>query len=218
LAGLLQYLLDIDEPSYRIHQWTAGMAPPGSLESPLHLCSQFGFLDLARIYLEMGGDPNVTSNACGRRPLHRAVEAQSNSADMVKILLERGADVDATDAEHMTPLHLAAHRGHFGLAKLLIGAGADVSAVSRTYGETPLHLAVTGANIEVVRLLVENGADVHSTTRHGGETSLHLAASKGLSNVVVYLLERCDMSIYNPAAFPTRANSVQRVFAVKASS
>jgi hypothetical protein len=191
LAGLLQHLLEIDESSHKIHKWTAGMAQPDPFESPLHLCSRFGFLGLARIYLEMGGDPN-SLNACGQRPLHSAVGARSNSTEMVKILLERGADVNSVDADHMTALHLAAHRGNLESAKLLISSGANVNAISRTYGEAPLHLAVTSASVEVAKLLIESGADVHWATYHAGETALHLASSRGLSDVVACLLERCD--------------------------
>jgi cytohesin len=122
---------------------------------------------------------------------------------MVKILLERGADVDSTDTENMTALHLAAQMGHVGLVKLLISSGANANAVSKTYGETPLHLAVTSANAEVVKLLVENGADVHWATYHAGETALHLASSRGLNEVVMILLERCDINTENLSDLPT---------------
>jgi len=61
-------------------------------------------------------------------PLHRAV----GNPDMMRLLLEHGAPVDAVNADGMTPLHLAAWSGDVASAKLLllrhIGSNLDTQA------------------------------------------------------------------------------------------
>jgi hypothetical protein len=77
-----------------------------------------------------------------RTPLHDAALA-GDLALMAK-LLDRGAEVDARDANGETPLHLAARRQRVGAIDLLLAAGADASAVNGL-GRTALHLALANA-------------------------------------------------------------------------
>jgi ankyrin repeat protein len=87
---------------------------------------------------------------------------------VVKLLISRGADLNARDADDMTALHLACDRVDLAMARLLVEAGADVNA--RAFrGMTPLNtvcwtLVCTGgrgdrAVAEVVEMLLEHGAD-----------------------------------------------------------
>ena len=85
-------------------------------------------------------------------------------------LIEKGADVNATDDNGQTPLHLALHNEHPEMAKLLIKKGADVNAKNK-WGDTPLHLVLD--NPEIAKLLIEHGADVNATDNYG-DTLLHL--------------------------------------------
>lgn len=61
----------------------------------------------------------------GWTPLHHAVE--SDSAEEVIELLEKGADVNAKNKYGSTPLHLAARSGFIGVARVLLQYGADDS-------------------------------------------------------------------------------------------
>ncbi|KAI5889880.1 ankyrin, partial [Schizophyllum commune H4-8] len=64
----------------------------------------------------------------GRTSLHFA--AWHGHLIIVSMLLERGADVNATDVHHHTPLHDAAQKGHAEIAKLLVDRGAALEARS----------------------------------------------------------------------------------------
>jgi len=68
-----------------------------------------------------------------------------------------GSDVNVTNEDDYSPLHLAAIGGHLEVVKLLLARGAEVGAVN-TSGVTPLHEAAYGGHQEVVRLLLAAGA------------------------------------------------------------
>jgi ankyrin repeat protein len=81
--------------------------------------------------------------------------------DVVRLLLERGAEVDAVARNaqvQTTALQAAAASSDTESARLLIDAGADVDAAQRG-GFRPLHAAAANGNRELVELLLEHGAD-----------------------------------------------------------
>jgi len=65
------------------------------------------------------------------------VAAYRGHADVVKVLLESGADPDAKNNGGHTPLHAAAYRGHLNVASLLLEHGAD-PCVTNKDGDIPL--------------------------------------------------------------------------------
>ncbi len=74
----------------------------------------------------------------GQTPLHRA--AFWGFSEVVELLLDRGADVNAVDARLQTPLHLAVARGGKHSAKILYARGADL-ALRDDQGRTPTERA-----------------------------------------------------------------------------
>jgi len=94
----------------------------------------------------------------GRTPLHNAVFR--GDTDVVKRLLDEGADPDVHDKGGRTPLHFAAQEYRPEETRLLCRAGASVDAQD-AHGNTPLGRATfdSGGRGEVIRVLLENGAD-----------------------------------------------------------
>lgn len=80
--------------------------------------------------------PNVC-NEDGLTALHQC--CIDNKVDMLKLLIEHGANVNAEDSDKWTPLHAAATCGHLTLVKLLIAHGANLLAVN-TDGNMPYDL------------------------------------------------------------------------------
>lgn len=100
----------------------------------------------------------VTECQCGwgaNRKLRAA--AAKGDVDLVKKLLDEGADVNSADVFHQTALHLAALHGQKAVAELLIERGADVNARDDS-GATPLNYARSNGQREVAALLGRHGA------------------------------------------------------------
>jgi uncharacterized protein len=90
---------------------------------PLGLAIFFGNRELARVLVGEGADVNTAStNAQKVAPLHAA--AAVCDLEMMRILLDRGADPNARQQMGYTPLHTAASRGDIEMAKLLLSYGA----------------------------------------------------------------------------------------------
>ena len=118
-------------------------------------------------------------------PLHEA--AYWNVVIMAKILLKKGADVNAKDWQGETALHEAAYWNAIDVAKVLIDESANVNAKDKN-GETPLHEAASKNAVDVAKILLEKGVEVN-TTDNIGETPLHEAAYRNASDMAKVLLE-----------------------------
>ena len=133
--------------------------------------------------LDTGTPVNERSGKYQETPL--MVAARRGTLEMVKLLVARGADVNASSPTIGTALHAAAFRGRLDLCRVLIEHKADVNAPNDE-GWTVLHQVVNGAPdyprlkgeyLEVVKLLVEKGADVGARTR-GGLTALDMLKTR----------------------------------------
>lgn len=89
------------------------------------------------------------------RPVHWA--ALSGNIEVVTLLLDNGAEIDAVDAQGLTALHWAAWQGQPEVARLLVGRGASVDLVS-VAGNTALDRAITDGHQDVAEYLTSIGA------------------------------------------------------------
>lgn len=84
-------------------------------------------------------DPNIRFPIVGSRPLILA--AAKGHQEMVELLLDRGASVDASDYTGWTPLHAAIYGGHADVVQLLLERGAHYEYAYHWYLASPLALA-----------------------------------------------------------------------------
>jgi hypothetical protein len=111
--------------------------------------------------------------------------AEQGDLEKVKALLETNPDLATSkDKSGITPLHLAAYRGHKNIVELLLSKGADLNAKMKG-GQTPLHAALEKGQKEVVELLLAYYANAWD---NDGHTPLHCAAYQGHKEVVELLL------------------------------
>jgi uncharacterized protein len=118
----------------------------------LHLAAFFGPPNCVERLLAHGADLSALSeNAQANTPLHAALAGRGDPA-VVDLLLGAGADVNATAAQGVTPLHVAAARGNLELIQRLLARGANISA-SMADGTTPAAMAQARNHPEAAALL-----------------------------------------------------------------
>ena len=111
-------------------------APVSGSLTALFVASERGHLEVIRVLLENGADPNVAW--CGEVPLSRSL--MLSHLDVARLLLEYGADINARNEFGSTLLHQAATRGDEMVVRLLLERGANIHAMDGK-GKTPLQIA-----------------------------------------------------------------------------
>ena len=115
--------------------------------------------------------------------------AMKGDAASVRVLLARGADVNAARGDGMTALHWAAETSNAEIADILVNAGAIIEVTTRLGAYTPLHVAGRKGAPEVIRVLLDAGANPRALAATGS-TPLHLAAGAGSAEGAKHLLGR----------------------------
>ena len=115
-----------------------------------------------------------------------------NNEEMVKFLLEKGADANTVceiENEHTdiasTPLMNAAYRGNTNIINMLLENGADINYTT-DFGMTALMMAASFNQFEAAKVLLENNADTSITDEYG-RTALDLAKSEDYKDIVELL-------------------------------
>ena len=144
---------------------------------------RLGSLDILRLLLAKGADPNVKLNkemqsrsigfarpqmTTGMTPLQRA--AQDADVEAIQLLLQHKADPNRTGRDGSLPLITAIAGGRGTLAyrqrvagdtmeaiKLLVGGGANVNAVNFD-GRSPMHFAAQQGSVPIIQMLADAGA------------------------------------------------------------
>lgn len=184
----------------------------GKGQTPLLLASKLGLAEIVRLFR-----PDAIKAACDtvRRvnPLHVA-----NDTEVLRILLNSGANPNACDSFGQTALKLAAGKGHADAVSLLLSYHADPS-ISDDHSNTPLMSAAREGRTACISLLVASTSclSVLDAQNHKGETALFIAAKENYSSDAMMLmaagadLEKADLHAWTPLIAACHNGSIQLV-------
>ena len=162
-------------------------------QTPLMLVARGTNVDAARMLLDKGANPNAKESQRGQTALMwAAANSQGPRAAMLRLLVERGADLDAKTATDlmtplvsaepraqprspggMTALMFAAREGCLDCVAAMVEKGASID-LPDPEGVTPLLWAIWNTRFDVAKYLIEHGANVNRWD-WWGRTPLYLA-------------------------------------------
>ncbi|KAH7283637.1 hypothetical protein KP509_34G017400 [Ceratopteris richardii] len=156
--------------------------------------------DLQHVRLLLEFRPQLINENLSRNmesPLHHA--ASSGQTDVLLLLLEKGAFVDALNHQKQTPLILACRNGRIACIERLVEWNANILIFDASHGRTCLHYAAKSGHLNCLQkvLLAAQSPTVAETWGYrqfinvrddSGVTPLHLAARSGHSSIVHMLL------------------------------
>ncbi|KAJ5514956.1 NACHT nucleoside triphosphatase [Penicillium fimorum] len=179
-------------------------AQGGFYGNALQGASHGGHQEIIKLLLDKGADVNAQGGFYGNalqgasKGGHQEIggfygnalqaASQGGHQEIVKLLLDKGADVNAQGGEYGNALQGASQRGHQEIIKLLLDKGADVNAQGGFYGNA-LQGASHGGHQEIIKLLLDKGADVNA---QGGEygNALQGASQGGHQEIIKLLLDK----------------------------
>ena len=123
--------------------------------------------------------------------------SQRGQATPVTIILDNGADVNASDTSGSTALMWASENGHIEIVTILLERGANVNAMDNQ-GWTALYQAsASGNSTEIVKMLLDAGANINAQNGFGN-TALHGAVGERNIEIIKLLLEKgIDVDVTN---------------------
>ena len=151
----------------------------------IHTAAEAGNVGCVRRWLALGVSPNTRTLWYLNTPLIKA--SAYGRIRVVKLLLEKGADVNKHNEGGETPLHYAARHGHVKVMEILIDHDADPTKKGTGCG-TPMQWAGRGGQIRAIKVLMRYGVSVNQRGS-GDTTALHEAVGHDHPDAVEFLLE-----------------------------
>ena len=155
-------------------------------ESPVADAAMRGDIETVRSLLREGADVNAAQGD-GMTAIHWS--AVNNNAQMIRVLLYAGANLETTTRlGGYTPLHLASREGLAEAVQALLEAGSKATTVTTT-GVRAIHLAAQAGNPDAIGALLEHDADINARDEYAGRTPLIFATAQNRLEAMKTLIE-----------------------------
>ncbi|KAL8982078.1 MAG: hypothetical protein Q9205_003304 [Flavoplaca limonia] len=178
------------------------------LTTPLHYACFEGRLDLAQLLLHHTQQKLTPArfteymnhrNYVGRTALYDSIRGSdgNGTAEILQLLLDRGADYTIPSKIDTTPLHTAAYHGQVGIVQMLLSHSFKNDSPERFQsfinarnhkGKTALHESCERGRQRITRLLMEHGVDF-TLVDNEGRTALHWCIPRDQARTMSVLLE-----------------------------
>jgi len=191
-----KYYIDPNSSQY----WKKDWEWYDELRSLLSYAACKGNMAVVKFLITKGADVNKYDKSCyarsGSYPILNATIY--NHFEIVKYLIQNGANINVSNGAGNTPLIYASTHGYYDIAKLLLENGADVNEYME-YGYSALYFASLHGNLEIVKLLIDFGAEINSSE----DSALAEACYQGHFDVVKLLIENgADINAGYPNSKP----------------
>lgn len=143
-------------------------------------------IDLVQVLINSGANLEIANDRTNfRTPLVRA--AAHGHIQIVRMLLDAGANIHGSEGSYYSPLQEAANGGYSEIVKMLIKAGADVNESRDISLDTSLHLALRHGDLETIKALLDAGANIRSKDYYGANAAAS-AAHYGHQDALAYMM------------------------------
>lgn len=146
---------------------------------------EIDFNEVVRL-VRSGADVN-TERSYGDTSTSLWMISNQNQLDLMRELIELGADVNARDEAWITALMVASNSNALENVKLLVNSGADINQLD-AYGNNCLNYATYTGSVEICAFLIANKADINNQNLEG-ESPLFDAMIKNRFDVIELLIE-----------------------------
>lgn len=162
-------------------------------ESPLMYAAKHGQIDFVKLLLANKADANLKCKNGGNALNKLSWNYTPKYIELLNLLIEAGADVNAADESGITPLMVAIESGNISTIKMLLSKGASINAQD-TLGRTALMFAVQGISkkpdVEIIDLLLKSGANVNLTTNGASQETFGTVLSAAVWHEPLYCVYR----------------------------
>jgi len=124
--------------------------------SPIHIATTLGLTNIINLLLEAGA--NIDQKVSGKGTTALMIALFTKRHEVIKLLIERGADKFAKDSLAST-IHVACKSGLTDIVKLIVSERPEEINCLSTNGNAPIHIAASNGHIDLIRYLLANGAD-----------------------------------------------------------
>ncbi|XP_069777339.1 transient receptor potential cation channel subfamily A member 1-like [Narcine bancroftii] len=163
--------------------------------TPLHYAAGAGHIDILTLIIGCANFEVLNVIDCnGNTPLHWA--AEKNEAQVVQVLLDKGANPNILNNTQFTPLHLAVALNHNAVVKALALHRSTDLNLEGDLKNTPLMLACSRDNSEGLSILVKHGALLCKQNRLG-RFPIHEAAFAGATKTLEIIIQKGEEQGYS---------------------
>lgn len=192
--------------------------------TPLILAARDGRLDFAEALIARGANVEAIYARSGVTALWHAVSKRHT--DLVKLLLQKDANVNTADPATQTMLRIACMLNQLEILPALVDAGANVDATDQQ-GRSELLCATRQGRLEAVQILIKAGANVlaadetgdtplHAASAHAGADLMNALLGSGVSNAEVNVARIDGASPLHIASVNGNVNAMEALLAAGA--